>query len=278
MTSRTACSERSWSSTNKARGQALTVPPPPALAARRRRPAAMPTRGDRSARRAAVPAVEPERPGLDRTDLEQPHGRPGILAQARLDLALVGGFNGVQRLLAVAERAAKDDHPVRDEPVHERRVLVPGLLLPDWPRGVPVRAVNQRHCENGHGRNVPAAADIASRPEDGATRTRIRRDRYCARQRTCPAGVECRPSGSLPSAEDVMSGTRQWSDLSERSRRLLIAAAVAETCLKVAALIDIKRRPASQIRGRKWMWATVVALVNSFGAAPLSYFAFGRRR
>src|SRR6266487_903518 len=108
MTSRTACSERSWSSTNKARGQALTVPPPPALAARRRRPAAMPTRGDRSARRAAVPAVEPERPGLDRTDL-----------------ALVGGFNGVQRLLAVAERAAKDDHPLRDEPVHERRVLIP---------------------------------------------------------------------------------------------------------------------------------------------------------
>jgi hypothetical protein len=75
-----------------------------------------------------------------------------------------------------------------------------------------------------------------------------------------------------------MSGARQRSDLSERSRRLLIAAAVAETCLNVAALIDIKRRPASQIRGRKWVWATVVALVNSLGAAPLSYFAFGRRR
>ena len=75
-----------------------------------------------------------------------------------------------------------------------------------------------------------------------------------------------------------MSGTRQWSDLSERSRRLLLAAAVAETCLKAAALIDIKRRPASQIRGRKWIWATVVTLVNSLGAAPLSYFAFGRRR
>jgi len=75
-----------------------------------------------------------------------------------------------------------------------------------------------------------------------------------------------------------MPGTRQWNDLSERSRRLLIAAAVAETCFKTAALIDIKRRPASQIRGRKWIWATVVTLVNSFGAAPLSYFAFGRRR
>jgi Phospholipase_D-nuclease N-terminal len=75
-----------------------------------------------------------------------------------------------------------------------------------------------------------------------------------------------------------MAARKQWSDLSERSRGLIIAAAVAEGSLKVAALIDIKRRPASQIRGRKWIWAVVVVIVNSFGAAPLSYFIFGRRR
>jgi hypothetical protein len=71
---------------------------------------------------------------------------------------------------------------------------------------------------------------------------------------------------------------RKWSDFSKRSRRLLVAAAIAEGSLKVAALIDIKRRPASQIRGPKWLWALVVVVVNSFGGAPLSYFAFGRRR
>ncbi len=48
---------------------------------------------------------------------------------------------------------------------------------------------------------------------------------------------------------------KKWSDLSERNRRLIIAAAVAEAGLKTAALIDIKRRPASQIRGSKWIWA-----------------------
>ena len=71
---------------------------------------------------------------------------------------------------------------------------------------------------------------------------------------------------------------RKWSDLSTRSRRLLIAAAVAEGILKTAAVIDITRRPASQIRGSKWIWAPVVVVVNSFGGAPLAYFAFGRRR
>jgi len=70
---------------------------------------------------------------------------------------------------------------------------------------------------------------------------------------------------------------RRWSDLSERTRRLLIAAAVADGALRVAALIDIKRRPASQIRGRKRVWATVVAVINSAGVVPIAYFVFGRR-
>jgi len=48
-----------------------------------------------------------------------------------------------------------------------------------------------------------------------------------------------------------MVARRQWSDLSDRSRRMLAIAAVAEGILKVAALIDIKRRPASQVRGPK---------------------------
>ena len=75
-----------------------------------------------------------------------------------------------------------------------------------------------------------------------------------------------------------MAAMKKWNDLSKRNKALIITAAVAEGSLKVAALVDIKRRPASQIRGSKWLWATVVVLVNSFGAAPLSYFAFGRRR
>ena len=53
-------------------------------------------------------------------------------------------------------------------------------------------------------------------------------------------------------AEDVVMA-RWWSDLSDRSRRLLIAAAIAEAILKTAVLIDIRHRPAGQIRGSKRM-------------------------
>ena len=75
-----------------------------------------------------------------------------------------------------------------------------------------------------------------------------------------------------------MADRRRWSDLSPGTRRLIIVAAVAESIIKGAALIDIKRRPANQIRGPKWLWVPVVAVVNSLGIVPISYFVFGRRR
>ena len=70
----------------------------------------------------------------------------------------------------------------------------------------------------------------------------------------------------------------RWSELSDSSRRLIIAVAISEAVLKTAVLIDISHRPASQIRGSKRMWIIAAVLVNSAGVGPLSYFAFGRRR
>jgi hypothetical protein len=74
-----------------------------------------------------------------------------------------------------------------------------------------------------------------------------------------------------------MAQRRRWSDLSERTRRWILVGAAAEGVLKIAALVDLKRRPASEVRGRKWVWAVVITLANSVGAVPLGYFLFGRR-
>ena len=52
--------------------------------------------------------------------------------------------------------------------------------------------------------------------------------------------------------------------------------AVAEGTLKIAALSDIRRRPAAQIRGPKPVWITALVLVNSVGAVPVAYFLVGR--
>ena len=81
----------------------------------------------------------------------------------------------------------------------------------------------------------------------------------------------------LRKEEHVSAARRQWNALSQRTRILLITAAAADGALRVAALIDIQRRPASQIRGRKGMWAAAVAIVSSAGVVPVSYFVFGRR-
>lgn len=75
-----------------------------------------------------------------------------------------------------------------------------------------------------------------------------------------------------------MAGKKSWSDLDEGTRRFIVIGGLVEGLLKIAALTDLARRPASQVRGRKWVWAVVLVLVNSVGAAPLVYFRFGRRR
>lgn len=72
-----------------------------------------------------------------------------------------------------------------------------------------------------------------------------------------------------------METRRKWSELSSRKRRLITVAGVVEVALLAATLVDLKRRPADQIRGSKRMW-TALAFINVIG--PIAYFTFGRRR
>jgi hypothetical protein len=70
----------------------------------------------------------------------------------------------------------------------------------------------------------------------------------------------------------------RWNDLDESTRRLLVAGAVVDGALRVAALVDLARRPADEVRGPKRVWGTALAVVSSAGVLPLCYFVCGRRR
>jgi hypothetical protein len=72
-----------------------------------------------------------------------------------------------------------------------------------------------------------------------------------------------------------MVAKKKWSEISRRKRRLITVLGVVEIVLLAAALWDIKRRPAGQVRGPKWMWSAL-AFVGFVG--PLAYFSCGRRR
>jgi len=52
---------------------------------------------------------------------------------------------------------------------------------------------------------------------------------------------------------------------------------IAQFALLAAALADIRRRPADEINGSKWLWRAV-AMVNFLGIGPIIYFIFGRKR
>ncbi|TDW95654.1 MULTISPECIES: hypothetical protein [Kribbella] len=70
---------------------------------------------------------------------------------------------------------------------------------------------------------------------------------------------------------------KKWADLSTRQQRLVVAGAVVESVLKAVALADLARRPATQVRGPKPLWALALTLFNSLGAAPIIYWLYGRK-
>jgi len=71
---------------------------------------------------------------------------------------------------------------------------------------------------------------------------------------------------------------QKWNDLSPKTRKLIVAGAVFEGILKLMALVDLKRRPANEVKGTKATWALAVVFANSVGAVPIAYLLWGRRR
>ena len=71
---------------------------------------------------------------------------------------------------------------------------------------------------------------------------------------------------------------KRWKDLSPRAKRFLIIGGAFEGVLKIAALVDLRKRPAGQIRGSKRRWAAAIVLINSMGAVPIAYLMRGRKR
>jgi hypothetical protein len=67
---------------------------------------------------------------------------------------------------------------------------------------------------------------------------------------------------------------KRWSDLSQGQRIAIVAGGVGELAMTVAALTDLARRPAAQVRGPKVLWALSL-VVQPFG--PIAYRALGRR-
>jgi hypothetical protein len=73
-----------------------------------------------------------------------------------------------------------------------------------------------------------------------------------------------------------MKKSRRRANFSELSmpRRLgIVLLGAVQLTLLIAAQIDIQRRPAAQINGRKAVWR-LVCIINIVG--PLSYFRWGR--
>jgi hypothetical protein len=80
--------------------------------------------------------VEPDRPGLDRVDL-QVRLAPRIARQHGAYGALRFGLDGACHAALVSEGPTEDNEAGVHEAIHERRIFGPAGLLLECPRGVP---------------------------------------------------------------------------------------------------------------------------------------------
>ena len=71
-----------------------------------------------------------------------------------------------------------------------------------------------------------------------------------------------------------MRQRKKWKELSTGTKRRIGVMALVQFALLVAALWDLRRRPAEEIRGSKRMWLGIV-FINLVG--PIAYFLFGRK-
>ena len=74
----------------------------------------------------------------------------------------------------------------------------------------------------------------------------------------------------------VMAPNKKWSELTARQKVPFGVRGIVQFALLAAALMDIRRRPAEEIKGSKWLWSAL-ALVNFMGIGPIAYFVFGRK-
>ncbi len=71
---------------------------------------------------------------------------------------------------------------------------------------------------------------------------------------------------------------QKWDELPPARKRLLIMVGVVDAGLRAWALVDLKNRPADEVKGPKAAWALALALGNSAGLRPAAYLLVGRRR
>lgn len=75
----------------------------------------------------------------------------------------------------------------------------------------------------------------------------------------------------------MSTGRQRWQDLSPARRKAVIAVGALDAAMRAWALVDLKNRPADEVKGPKVAWAVALTVVSSAGVLPAVYLLVGRR-
>jgi hypothetical protein len=121
-----------------------------------------------------VSTVEPETPGLHRADGEVPVHSPGISGEAGEHGRPVLAVHQMDGVIAAADGTADHYDAVVNKLIHERRMLIPAVLIADAALVVPSRTVHERAQEVRHRRDVRRATRQRYSPAEAGSAGRWR--------------------------------------------------------------------------------------------------------
>lgn len=104
---------------------------------------------------------------------------------------------------------------------------------------------------------------------------KARKDLARAKKDLAKATTKLERKAKKDLAKASRKAKKEWNQFSKQEQTVMIAGAIIQLTLLAAAQLDISRRSAEEIRGKKWIWRLLV-LVSFIG--PLAYFAIGRKR
>ena len=79
----------------------------------------------------------------------------------------------------------------------------------------------------------------------------------------------------LAASDETAQRPRRWRDLSPQQKKIAVAAVILNAIIASFTWRDLRRRPASAVRGNKRLWR-LASMANTSGS--VAYWLFGRRR
>lgn len=90
--------------------------------------------------------------------------------------------------------------------------------------------------------------------------------------------LKSRPPGRPTTSRSRHARAVRFAEWSPGRRAALAVGVVVDVAGRIAMLVDLRRRPSTELSGPRWAWTGAALAISSAGLVPALYFAVHRHR